>query len=133
MTRSFRVKITGVIFMIELKFKSPRPDNEPFNEYWEELLPDIQDRENLKPSHLQQLRLLCDLYVEYDILQSIIDLNGRTYWSTGRNGDQLKLRPEVQQMNRITSEIRNYAKMLGMVLFKDTKTNDVPQEDEDEF
>lgn len=119
--------------MIELKFKSPRPDNEPFNEYWEELLPDIQDRENLKPSHLQQLRLLCDLYVEYDILQSIIDLNGRTYWSTGRNGDQLKLRPEVQQMNRITSEIRNYAKMLGMVLFKDTKTNDVPQEDEDEF
>lgn len=119
--------------MTELKFKNPKPDHAGFTEYWEEFLPDIQDRENLKPSHLQQLRLLCDLYVEYDQMQAIIDLEGRTYWSTGRNGDQLKLRPEVQQLNRVVSEIRNYSKMLGLLLYKDTKTNDVPEEDEDEF
>lgn len=115
----------------ELKFASPRPDKESFNHYWEMFLPDIQDRENLKPSHLQQLRILCDLSVEYDELQEILDLEGRTYISDGRNGQQIKLRPEVQQMNRCVSEIRNYSKILGLVLFKDTKTND--NEDKNEF
>jgi phage terminase small subunit len=120
--------------MTELKFKSPKtgPENAAFIEYWEELLPDIQDRDNLKPSHLQQLRVLCDLYVEYDQLQAIISIEGRTYWSTGRNGDQLKPRPEVQLMARTISEIRNYSKLLGLCLYKDTKTNE-PEEDEDEF
>ena len=119
--------------MTELIFPSPKPDHAGFTEYWEDFLPDIQDRENLKPSHLQQLRVLCDLYVDYDQLQAIIELEGRTYWSSGRNGDQLKLRPEVQQMNRVLSEIRNYSKILGMLLFKDTKTNEPEEEDEDGF
>lgn len=119
--------------MTELKYKNPRPDHAGFTEYWEELLPDVQDRENLKPSHLQQLRVLCDLYVEYDHLQSIIDIEGRTYWSTGRNGDQLKPRPEVLLLKGVIGEIRNYSKMLGLVLYKDTKTNEGDKEDADEF
>ena len=118
---------------MELKFKNPKPDHAGFTEYWEELLPDIQGRENLKPSHLQQLRVLCDLYVEYDQLQAIIELEGRTYWSTGRNGDQLKPRPEVSLLARATAEIRNYSKMLGLVLYKDTKATNVEEEDDDDF
>lgn len=116
--------------MTILKFPSPKPGKPSFNYYWNMFLPDIQDRENLKPSHLQQLRVLCDLSVEYDELQEIIDIEGRTYLSVGRNGDQLKLRPEVQQMNRTVTEIRNYSKMLGLVLYKDTKTNETEEEDE---
>jgi hypothetical protein len=110
--------------MSELKYKSPKPDKQSFNYYWGLFLPDVQDRENLKPSHLQQLRILCDLSVEYDELQEIIDIEGRTYVSVGRNGEQIKLRPEIAQMNRVVSEIRNYSKMLGLVLVKDTKFND---------
>lgn len=117
--------------MTTIKFPSPKPDKESFNKYWEMFLPDIQDRENLKPSHLNQLRILCDLSVEYDELQEIIDLEGRTYISVGRNGEQIKLRPEIQQMNRCVAEIRAYSKMLGLLLYKDTKTNE--DEDENEF
>jgi phage terminase small subunit len=113
------------------KIRNPKPDHAGFTEYWEEILPDISSRENLKPSHLQQLRILCDLLVDYDQLQAIIELEGRTYLSVGRNGDQWKLKPEVQQMNRVLSEIRNYSKMLGLLLYKDTETGD--EEDEDEF
>ena len=118
--------------MSELKtIRNPKPDHAGFTEYWEETLPDIQGRENLKPSHLQQLRILCDLLVDYDQMQAIIEVEGRTYMSTGRNGDQLKLRPEVQQLNRVISEIRNYSKMLGLMLYKDTTTtNNDDQEDE---
>lgn len=119
--------------MIESKFKNPKPDSGAFTEYWEELLPDIEGRENLKPSHLQQLRVLCDLYVEYDCLQAIIDMEGRTYWSTGRNGDQLKPRPELALLKSTISEIRNYSKMLGLVLFKDSKTTSGDEEDKDDF
>jgi hypothetical protein len=108
---------------IELKYRSPKPDKASFNVYWRMFLPDIDTRENLKASHLNQLRILCDLSVEYDELQEIIDLEGRTYLSVGRNGDQIKLRPEIQQLNRCVSEIRNYSKMLGLVLVKDTKMN----------
>lgn len=117
--------------MSELKYKSPKPDKDSFNYYWELFLPDIQDRENLKPSHLQQLRILCDLSVEYDELQEIIDLEGRTYMSTGRNGEQIKLRPEIQQLNRCVTEIRNYSKILGLLLVKDTKFNE--DEEKNEF
>jgi hypothetical protein len=119
--------------MVEDKFKNPKPDHAGFTEYWEEHYPDIVNRPNLKPSHLQQLRVLCDLYVEYDQLQAIIELEGRTYWSAGRNGDQLKLRPEVGQLNRVLSEIRNYSKMLGFLLYKDTAINEAEDEDEDGF
>ena len=117
--------------MSDLDFRSPRPDSPNFNQYWNMFLPDIKERENLKQSHLQQLKILCDLSVEYDHLQTIIDLEGRTYLSTGRNGDQIKLRPEIQQINRCVAEIRNYSKHLGLVLFKDTKTND--KEEDNEF
>lgn len=115
---------------IELKYPSPKPDKKSFNHYWAMFLPDVHDRENLKSSHLNQLRILCDLSVEYDELQDIIDLEGRTYLSTGRNGDQIKLRPEIQQLNRCVAEIRNYSKMLGLVLVKDTKMNDKDEKNE---
>lgn len=113
------------------RFPCPKPEKVSFKRYWELFLPDIQDRENLKPAHLNQLRILCDLCVDLDELQEIIDIEGRTYISVGRNGEQIKLRPEVSEKNRVISEIRNYSKMLGLVLVKDTKMND--KEEKNEF
>lgn len=117
--------------MTTLDFTSPKPDKKSFNHYWDIFLPDVSERENLKKSHLQQLRILCDLCVELDELQDIIDIEGRTYESEGRNGVQIKLRPEISEKNRVISEIRNYSKILGLVLFKDNKLT--KEEDEDEF
>lgn len=114
-----------------LNFDSPR-DNDDFSYYWNLFIDDIRERDNLKPSHLHQFRILCDLYVEYDDLKILIDLQGRTYNAgMGRNGEQIKLTPEVQQMNRVLSEIRNYSKMLGLTLSADKTTKD--EEEHDDF
>jgi hypothetical protein len=112
------------------RFPSPS-EKETFKKYWSMYLCDIKDRENLKPSHLQQLRVLCDLSVEYDELQDILTLQGRTFESEGRNGFQIKIRPEVAQLNRVVTEIRNYSKILGLVLAKDTTTT--KEEEPNEF
>jgi len=106
-----------------LSFKSPK-DQASFTKYWKRFIGDIKDRENLKPSHLYQLEVLCDLCVERDELKQIIEFMGLTYTASGRNGDQLKLRPEVQQLNRVVSEIRNYSKILGLILAKDSANSD---------
>ena len=113
--------------ILEKKFTSPRPDKKSFTNYWNQYLEDIKDRENLKPSHLLQLKILCDLAVEYDEIHEILDMCGKTYESEGRNGLQIKLRPEVSQIARCQTMIKDYSKMLGLVLYKDSKTND-PEE-----
>lgn len=110
---------------------TPPKKNENFVHYWETFLPDIEDRENLKNSHLMQLRVLCDMCVELDELQELIDMEGRTYESHGRNGTQIKMRPEVQEKNKLITEIRNYSKILGLVLVKDTKMKE--EEEKNEF
>jgi hypothetical protein len=81
------------------RFPSPS-EKETFKKYWNMYLCDIKDRENLKPSHLQQLRVI-------------------------------KIRPEVAQLNRVVTEIRNYSKILGLVLAKDTTTT--KEEEPNEF
>lgn len=103
------------------KYPSPRKDDKAFTKYWDLYLPSIEDRDNLKAAHLMQLEILCDLTVEYYYLKSIIDTGGRTYQSEGRNGFQIKLNPEVPLFRAVITDIKNYSKMLGLVLFKDTK------------
>ena len=116
--------------MSELDYTPPR-DTEEFLYYWNIFIVDVKERENLKQSHLLQLRMLCDLWVEHDVLVEEIEENGRTYKSEGRNGTQIKTAPEVTQLARVVSEIRNYSKMLGILLVKDTKLNE--EEDANEF
>lgn len=117
--------------LISISFDCPRPEDKAFAKYWEMFVEDVQHRENIKRSHLIQLEVLCDLMLEYEILQKEIRIHGRVYYSVGRNGDQCKLRPEVTQLNRVCGEIRNYSRMLGLVLVKDTTTTE--KEDENEF
>jgi hypothetical protein len=108
------------------KYPSPK-NNENFKKYWDSFINDIEKRENLKPSHLQQLKILCDLYVDYDETVELIAINGRTYESYGRNGTQIKLRPEVALLKSTVSEIRNYSRMLGLLLHKDTSTTNTDE------
>ena len=110
------------------KFPSPRQDKKVFTTYWDQYLVDIKDRQNLKPAHLLQLKILCDLAVEYDQLVEIVDIYGRTYESEGRNGLQIKLRPEIAQLKVCQAEIRNYSKVLGLVLERDTALTNAEKE-----
>ena len=117
--------------MAELNIESPRKEPS-FKRYWDNFIGDIKDRPNLKPSHLWQLQVLCDLCVEYDDLREIIALTGRTVSNGGgRNGAQLSLTPEVGQMNKVLIEIRNYSKILGLILVQDKKVR--TEEEENEF
>lgn len=104
----------------EILKKYPPPKADPvFVAKWEIFLPNLAARENFNPSYLSQLEVLCDLYSEYDTTLAFIRKKGQTYKSNGRNGTQFKLRPEVMQVSRLQSEIRNYSKFLGLVIKKD--------------
>ena len=104
------------------QFKSPKT-NKAFKRRWDTLIGEVTGRENFKPGHLYQLEVLCDLYVEYDRLVEYLDENGYSYSQVGgRYGDQEKRRPEVDQLAKCRAEIRNYCRMLGLLLYKDTET-----------
>lgn len=109
--------------------KSPNPKHKLFTTYWEMLIPGIAKRENLKTAHLLQLQILCNLHVEYDELIDYLNFMGRTYESTGRNGLQIKMRPEVARLNVLLDKMRDYYKLLGLTLFKDTDTGEEEEED----
>lgn len=101
----------------------PAPQDHPtFLKMWNALIGEVSKRKNFKPGHLAQLEILCELYVEKETLQEIIDVSGYTYDSeVGRGGGTItRTRPEVDQLNRVRAEIRNYSKMLGLLLVKDT-------------
>lgn len=116
--------------MKDLDFSPPRK-NKAFVKYWDKFIEDVRHRENLKQSHLEHLRILCDICVEYDELQDSLELEGRTYESEGRNGRQIKMRPEVEQLKKVTAEIRNYSKMLKLILVDDKKLNE--EEEHNDF
>ncbi len=119
-----------IVKLTEEDLKSPS-ENTRFTEYWDMLIGDILDRDNLKRSHLKQLSVLCNLFIEYDELNETILNHGRTYESMGRNGLQIKMRPEVAQMSKVVTQIKDYSKMLGLILYKDnTITKD---KDKNEF
>jgi len=109
--------------MQDSEFTPPKKSNKAFVSFWTKFIEDVRHRDNLKPTHLHHLSILCDLCVEYDELLDSLDLEGRTYESVGRNGRQIKMRPEVDHLKKVTSEIRNYSKMLKLTLMDDKKLN----------
>lgn len=100
------------------KAKCPRTDKN-FKKYWDLFLPDIESRENFKLNHLQQLELLCDLYVEYHSLSQFIKKNGYSFITGGRYGETSRAHAEVQIRIKVLMEIRNYSKLLNLSVAKD--------------
>lgn len=96
--------------------------NSAFKRHWNNLIKDVYDRENFKESHIQNLRILCDLYCEYELLRDIVTEKGYSYEAiSDRGGYSLRERPEVKQMNTCVKDIASYSKLLGIVLVKDSK------------
>lgn len=111
--------------------KYPSPKVHPiFLQKWAALIETIATRDNFIDSHLFQLELLCDLYAEYSDLGKIIRTEGRTYHSMGRQGEQIKMRPEVAQMNRILDMIYKYSRALQLTISADGYAGKDAEEDE---
>ncbi len=105
------------------KHKYPPPKkNKIFRDKWMQFIDNVTKRENFNIAHLNALEVLCDLFVEYDDLQTFIRKHGRNYKSIGRMGLVWKFYPEVVQLNKTQGQIRDYMKMLGLLLKKDHGT-----------
>jgi len=103
---------------VHSKYPPPRKNPE-FAKRWRQLIAGVVSRDNFKMGHLYQLEILCDLYVEYDELAKFIRVKGHTYTSIGRNGKTIRPYPQVNLLSRNQSEIRNYCKMLGLIMNPD--------------
>lgn len=102
------------------KHQYPPPSNHPiFRSIWMKFIDNIIRRENFHISHLENFRILCDMYVEYEDLKSFIRVHGRSYCSVGRQGEVWKPYPEVMLLSRVEASIKEYSKMLGLLLKKD--------------
>lgn len=100
--------------------KYPPPKKHPvFRKKWSEFIESIVTRENFKVGHLNNLEVLCDLYVEYEELQKFIRKKGRSYLSVGRSGEVWKFYPEVGQLSRVQSLIKDYTRLLNLSPKKD--------------
>jgi phage terminase small subunit len=115
--------------MKEKKFHAPKKDEE-FIYYWDKLLPQVVKRENFHESHLEQLEILCDLYLDYNRLTEFVKINGFSFMTSGRYGDTSREHVEVKVRQKTVSEIRAYSKLLGLTLSKDDAATD---EVEDEW
>lgn len=112
--------------------KYPPPKKNPiFVRKWKELIPTITSRDNFKTAYLSQVEILCDLFVEYDDLSKFLRTNGYTYEAFGRQGKAIKSFPQVLQLNRVKTEIRNYSKILGLLISKDKDSGGAEAEEGD--
>ena len=102
-----------------------------FTKYWKAYIDDVTSRENFKMGHLRTLEVLCDMYVEYEKLETILDMEGYTYESrNSRGANTINRRPEVEQIKGVRQQIALYTRMLGLVLTKDTQAAEPPEKDE---
>ncbi len=117
--------------MNELEKNYPAPKDDPeFKKYWDRYLPKVISRENFHEAHLDQLEILCDLYIDYHELTLFIKENGYSYKTDGRYGESSREYVEVSTRKSVLAEIRQYSKLLGLVLEKDQdkKEKDVGSE-----
>ncbi len=60
------------------------------------------------------LELLSQTYADYRECSAAIEKHGRTYTCEGRNGFQIKSRPEVTQLNKLRRQLRGLLAEFGL-------------------
>jgi hypothetical protein len=109
----------------DLGFSLKCPINkENFAYYWDMYIFDVASRENFKQSHLLQLKTLCELHLDEDRLKEAVDTKGFSFIAYSKNGEEAERPlPEVVLLMRVRSQIKEYLKMMGLLLQKDKITN----------
>jgi phage terminase small subunit len=96
--------------------KYPPPKTETiYVKMWNYLLPDIVQRKKFKEIHLHQLEMLCEMYVDHEMLSEFIRKHGHSYKLHGVN-QGYRAYPQVAQLNKVRTEIRYYSTLLGLVI-----------------
>lgn len=103
-----------------LDIPKDRVNDVMFIHFWEQFSPDLALRINLKESHYQQLKLLCDQMVEYELLNRIVKNVGYTYDVQ----DRILERPEIKLKSKALENIVKYSRLLNIEPFKDSTTTD---------
>jgi len=120
---TFKQQIKELEEHLGISLKSPSFD-ENFTRYWNIYIYDLASRDNFKPSHLLQLQILVEMHVEMDVLRDYIAKHGSSFTAFSRNGEETERpRPEVQLLLRNRVQIKDYLRMMGLLLTKDKIMN----------
>lgn len=115
------------------KYPSPIKTKE-FARYWEIYLPLVTRRANFSVGHLEQLKILCQLFCTQDELSATIAKVGLTYETEGgRNGDLIKPRPELIILKETRTQINMFCRLLGLHLTKDEAFSEEDVKNKDDW
>lgn len=115
-----------------LKYPPPRK-NPIFRQKWGRFIDNVVSRDNFKPGHLDTLEILCDLYVELEVLNKFLRMNGMSFLVVMVNGTSRRMYPEVAQRDKIRGQIQTYSKLLDLFPKKDKSLKGMDAEDDSEW
>lgn len=81
---------------------------------WDRLAPQLAMQKRLKAHFVDSVAEYCRALMRMKELREILQEKGETYIVEGRNGAQIKSRPEVAQLNQTWSNWRNLTAALGL-------------------
>lgn len=114
-----------------MKIENPKPKNQEFSHYWNLMVEDVKVRRNVSPSHLLQLAVLCDAYCQYDQLLEIVKEEGYTILKVTERGESVSANPNAAALSRVIAQIKDYSKILGLLLVKDEGIGSTEQDEDD--
>ncbi len=91
---------------------------------WNRIAPDLAQAGRLKPLFVDCVLEYCRAKSEMDELREFIEKHGRTYIVVGRNGEQIKNRPEVGQLNEVKRWWGSLVSRLGLSPADEQRFND---------
>lgn len=84
-------------------------------EEWRYIAPLLSKRGWLIPEFKTPLRNMCVAVAEINRLEDFLLINGHTYETETRNGSQIKMRPEVGQLNEVYRRYNSLAGSFGLM------------------
>ncbi|RTL04084.1 hypothetical protein EKK58_11285 [Candidatus Dependentiae bacterium] len=100
--------------------EAPWEDGIIYTKMWNRFLPYLKAKKEFSTEvHLPLLDMLCSLYQEKTELEQILKVTGLVFQTgEGRNGNQVRLRPEATQLNVVRKDIKHYTALLDLSLGK---------------
>lgn len=96
---------------------------------WSEFAPVLQAMRIVTAADIHALALIVDAYVEYVELRRLLVADGLTYQSTGRNGYQVKRRPEAELASKRWDQVIRGFIEFGMTPASRSRVAVVPRGD----
>lgn len=81
---------------------------------WDDLAPHLDFLGRLKPHYVHTVAEYCISISRIMYLREQIKIHGEIFMTKGRNGEQIKSRPEVAQLNEALRWWRSLTAMLGL-------------------